>query len=399
MGISFFQTAPQNHMLRYAILCNTIALIFILFAFGYSYAVSSSTIRLSSNIFSTEFAADSSVVATLAPMQISLRGANDSIVCPRDSVSSSSAFHSSLASANWSECLSFQASSKASLAFDGVTFCALIIIYCIQRCVTMYVTDESTLVCTYFALECIPVASHFLARVIFDAIAAKSAIAFLKQNSLAFVGGINDNTIAVLYGPVQRLHVAASCMLAVAFTLVALKLVHVKMLRRIESVELLRECAARRRSEAPPGEQRPLRWMLDPTYHPLFDADELAVIKHKIAHKESSSEREFEMLEQQLVVAEAEWRRQQAELENEQDAFREYAHRIRREERVMGRAVVDDWQRQRDVWEHRKEMVMKQFEQMGIVAGSSGSSPSVNSMTSNSPFATGAHNKNQSEAQ
>jgi hypothetical protein len=392
MGVSFFQTAPHNHLLRYAILCNAIAFVFIVFAFGYSYAVSSSTSKLSSDVFSTEFD-DSSVFATLGPLEIALKNSTTGVsrvVCPKDELDKSLA----TAVLDFDECDRFQDATKASLGFDGITFVSLLIIYCVQRYVTARgADDEAALAACYFWLQTLPVTAHLLARMIFDGAATRSAIAFLRANDLLVgvpaAAAATDTSIGLFYGPVQRLNTAAACALALALVFATLALIRVKVQERIDSVELLRECAARRRGETPAAEQRPLRWMLDPSFHPLFDEDELAVIKAKIeagkkeasAYKNNSSDdaatkssaaagssSSSSQLEQQLVAAEAEWRRQQDEAAREKEAYALYAHRIRREERVVERGVVDDWQRQQDVWEQRKEAVRREFEAMGLVA-------------------------------
>lgn len=363
-SVSFFQTAPHNHALRYAILCNTIAFILILFGFGYSFSISpSSTVKLTLDVFSTEFD-DSSVFAKLGPLQISLNNANESVVCPRDDANYGPLVANASAAA-WTECELYAEASKTSLGFDGITFIALIIIFCLQRYATTRIADEQTLVQVYLALQAVPCFTHLLARLLFDSVAARRAIAFLKENRLGGVSAaVSDDSVGMFYGPVQRLHTTAACFLSIALAAIVLNLVRVVMQKRIDSVELVRECAARRRAEASsPAEKRPLRWMLDPAFHPLFDRDELAVIKQRLALKTLDR-----ALEAQLEIAEAEWRRQQEELLNEEDAFAEYAHRIRREERVEGRVVVDDWQRQQEVWEQRKMAVMRQFEQMGLVA-------------------------------
>ena len=367
MGISFFQTAPRDHYIRTAILFNTIALIIQLVAFGLSFDKDRG---VSSVLLSTDYFKRGDEFARVSATRIYAYN-NDTVICPQSDLAASTTF--STTSAAWTECERFTEVSKLTLGIDGITWILLLVLFCVQRYATISVSDERRLLGVYFGLQLIPLSFHIIARIIFDGGAIARAISFLKLSGIN--GGnsaLSDEDVGIHYGPVQALHATVAALLTASLAFISLKFFQITLYRRIDSVELVRECAARVRGDNKNIDHPPMRWMLDPKYHPLFDFDELEVVRQKIAEEEKTTandpneSEEIKQLRADLAVADREWEEQQQELLREEEAYKQYSHRIRREERVETRLVVDDWERQQIVWEQRKEAVAKRFEEAGF---------------------------------
>ena len=383
MVLSFFETFSHDSTLRLSLLLNLAALTLLLIAFGFSYRDDMSSLELTPDDFSA-----ANAFALVSPTRIRLTNAAQTTVCPQSDAAPAVA----ATVTQWLSCEAFMSEARVTLAFDGLTFVFLVIGYFVGRYWTRTSTSEDQLLRFHSVLQVFVLSFHALARVIFDAGAVRSAISFLRINRLSpsDVRALPDSAVGIYYGTAQKLHVAVAACLAGALVLIVCRWFQIGAQLRIDEVELTRECSARLRSDNP-GVHPPMRWMLDTRFHPLFDEDELAALSALIAGgggggaaaaatgaptpptttttvaaTPTVDDATIQSLRAQLAAADAQWQSQKDELAREALAVAEYSHRIRREERLAGTVLVDDWHRQQQVWEQRKEAADKEFAAAGV---------------------------------
>jgi hypothetical protein len=385
MGFALFQAVPHDDSLRATVLLNVIAFAMIIACIAVRHDVDVAAVRLTATHTSTR-----NTFALVSQLHINL--ANGTAVC-----SEAGGDHLRLANAN--ACSAFLAPGLASFALDLAATAAMIVVFFAQRYVTTLVTSEAS-VCVWFAaMQAAPFGLHLLARIIFEGAVIRQAIGLLREAGLAAAAvalapasGLSDGDIGVHYASGTNLQAAVSSVLALSVATPLLRLFWLSAQRRIDSVELVRECAARMRIDNP-GKYPAMRTLLDPRFHPLFDDDELAAVREKVAGAaaaggavppmtavvpapdagaagtgsgRATAPTTTAQLAAQLAAADREWAEQQEELQREVEAFREFGHRVRCDERAASRIVVDDWERQQQVWAQRRASVLREFAAMGI---------------------------------